>query len=163
MKPFTSLLMIITLSVAAACYEVDDTGETDDSAGADGDTDTDIDGDADSDSDADSDTDDDTAYGIEDIPTDGPCAEQIAMTPCFDDCIFDPVAVDCARACANGIALCAAGNCAEAACDLAPSDVSSCTVACESTKTLTCTNLAFGCFATSDQCGPVEECLSDFL
>ena len=99
------------------------------------------------------------------MPATGPCSEAEAGLPCGSDCVFDPASIDCAAACANVVAICASDECAEYCqrVDTMAADPSMCALGCEGTKTLNCTNIAFGCYATSSDCAAVGECIAPYL
>ncbi len=89
----------------------------------------------------------------------GACAPANAATACGSNCAFDPATIDCAAACTNVAAVCAKGDCG-AQCTGLNQDVGLCTTACEATKTLSCTNVTFGCYASSSDCTAVGSCVN---
>ncbi|MBV1862167.1 MAG: hypothetical protein KUG77_27360, partial [Nannocystaceae bacterium] len=73
------------------------------------------------------------------------------------ECAFEPTEVDCAVACANIAAVCAANACDEQ-CTGVESDATLCGAACEGTKGLNCSNVVFGCYAANNSCEDVGSC-----
>ncbi|MBW2459908.1 MAG: hypothetical protein JRI68_35790 [Deltaproteobacteria bacterium] len=90
----------------------------------------------------------------------GHCASDVAATMCSGDCAFDPTSIDCTTACANIASVCGAGGCTDQ-CTGMESDPTLCSAGCEGTKNMHCTNLVFGCYASSDDCNTVGNCVQD--
>jgi len=90
----------------------------------------------------------------------GHCASDIAATMCNNDCAFDPASIDCTTACANIAIVCGDNGCTDQ-CTGMESDPTLCNAACEGTKNMHCTNLAFGCYASSSDCETVGTCVQD--
>ena len=90
----------------------------------------------------------------------GHCAADVAATTCSTDCAFDPATIDCTTACANVATACGAGGCTDQ-CTGMESDPQLCSAACEGTKAMHCSNVVFGCYAQSDDCDTVGNCVND--
>lgn len=88
----------------------------------------------------------------------GHCAAAMAAEACDGDCAFDPAAVDCTAACDHVATICAEGAC-DVQCQGMESDPMLCNAACMGTRGMHCTNLAFGCYATSADCAAVGACV----
>lgn len=92
----------------------------------------------------------------------GLCDGTNATQPCAPDCVFDPASIDCTTACANVASICANNDC-DAQCTGMEQDPTLCAAGCEGTKTLNCTNLVFGCYATNTTCTDVGTCVDEHL
>jgi hypothetical protein len=88
----------------------------------------------------------------------GLCDPAVAATPCGAACAFDPATIDCTTACSNVASICSNNDC-DAQCTGMEQDPTTCGAACEGTKTLSCTNLVFGCYATNTTCTDVGTCV----
>lgn len=89
----------------------------------------------------------------------GHCEPSVAATTCAGDCAFDPASIDCTAACDNIAAICGTSACG-VQCEGQVTDPTLCGAACQGSRTLHCSNLAFGCYATSTDCGAVEACVA---
>ncbi|MBW2526593.1 MAG: hypothetical protein JRI23_20595 [Deltaproteobacteria bacterium] len=92
------------------------------------------------------------------ISSGGLCDGTNAAQPCGTNCPFDPATLDCAAACTNVAAICSNNDC-DAQCTGMEQDPTTCQAACNGTKTLNCTNLVFGCYATNTTCAGVGTCV----
>lgn len=94
------------------------------------------------------------------VDADGYCKQEVAGMPCGDDCMFDPAEIDCQKACENINEVCKDPACADD-CQNLQQNAALCKVGCDGTKTLSCTNLTFGCYASSTDCVKVGNCIND--
>jgi hypothetical protein len=120
----------------------DDAEDDDNGTAGDGDGDGNGDGDGDGDGDA-----------------QGECGAAFAGMACDPDCSFDPTGIDCNAACTNVATVCANNECDEQ-CTGVNQDVAQCTIACEATKGMYCSNVVFGCYAQNDECTAVGTCVN---
>ncbi|MEZ4427288.1 MAG: hypothetical protein R3A51_06260 [Nannocystaceae bacterium] len=92
----------------------------------------------------------------------GFCDQSVAANMCGADCAFDPATVDCMAACEKIAEVCASGDCDVGdACTPANQDVATCQLGCNGSKSLSCPNVVFGCYASNATCEEVGLCVDE--